>query len=579
MREPRFDVLFEPVQIGPVTARNRFFQVPHCNGMGYRDPTAHAHMRGIKAEGGWAVVCTEEVEIHASSEVAPFIEGRLWDDRDIPMHARLCEQVHAHGSLAGIELCYNGIAAPNRYSRISPMAPSALPVKWNDPVQARAMTKADIADVRRWHRQAVARSLEAGYDIVYVYAGHNLSIVQHFLSRRYNQRSDEYGGSIENRTRLMREVLEDTLAEAEGRAGVVCRIAVDEMIGARGLERSRDRGGAGAGRRAARLLGLHAGVVARRFGHLAVPGGGRPGALRARAEGADHEAGGRRRPVHLAGHDGADDPRRRAGHDRGGTAVDRGPVPAGQAGGGPLRGHPRVHRLQHLRVRRLHDLADPLHPEPEHGRGVAPRLAPGADPPQPERCAGAGGGRRAGRPGGGDDARPPRLRGGAGRGRRRAGRAGGARGAAAGAGRVDPGAGLPQGAAGAARQRRARLQQHARCRGGRVLRLRPRGRRDRRRLAAGRRRPLAHAPDRAGSVVAGSDTRRSDVRQAARGRARCHLRRRPLLHGRGAGRAAGLGRAEGDAGDAVGPRLGVGRSHHGTGADPGAADGRWASSC
>ena len=74
MREPRFDVLFEPVQIGPVTARNRFFQVPHCNGMGYRDPTAHAHMRGIKAEGGWAVVCTEEVEIHASSEVAPFIE-------------------------------------------------------------------------------------------------------------------------------------------------------------------------------------------------------------------------------------------------------------------------------------------------------------------------------------------------------------------------------------------------------------------------------------------------------------------------------------------------------------------------
>src|SRR3954453_23969488 len=110
MRDSRFDVLFEPVQIGPVTARNRFFQVPHCNGMGYRDPTAHAHMRGIKAEGGWAVVCTEEVEIHASSEAAPFIEGRLWGDRDIPMHARLCEQVHAHGSLAGIELCYNGIA-------------------------------------------------------------------------------------------------------------------------------------------------------------------------------------------------------------------------------------------------------------------------------------------------------------------------------------------------------------------------------------------------------------------------------------------------------------------------------------
>jgi dimethylamine/trimethylamine dehydrogenase len=238
MREPRFDVLFEPVPIGPVTARNRFFQVPHCNGMGYRDPSAHAYMRGVKAEGGWAVVCTEEVEIHPTAEVSPYIEGRLWDDRDIPMHALLCDQVHAHGSLAGIELCHNGIAASNRYSRIPPVAPSALPVKWNDPVQARAMTPADIGDLRRWHRQAVVRSLDAGYDIVYVYAGHNLSTLQHFLSRRYNHREDDYGGAIENRVRLLREVLEDTLEVCDGRAGVVCRIAVDEMIGDRGLERA-----------------------------------------------------------------------------------------------------------------------------------------------------------------------------------------------------------------------------------------------------------------------------------------------------------------------------------------------------
>ena len=194
-------------------------------------------MRGIKAEGGWAVVCTEEVEIHPSAEVSPYIEGRLWDDRDIPMHALLCEQVHVHGSLAGIELCHNGIAASNRYSRIPPVAPSALPVKWNDPVQARRMTPADIADLRRWHGQAVRRSLEAGYDIVYVYAGHNLSTLQHFLSRRYNHRDDDYGGSIANRVRLLREVLEDTLELCAGRAGVVCRIAVDEMIGDRGLQR------------------------------------------------------------------------------------------------------------------------------------------------------------------------------------------------------------------------------------------------------------------------------------------------------------------------------------------------------
>src|SRR6266581_4793961 len=73
VRDPRFDVLFEPVPIGPVTARNRFFQVPHCNGMGYRDPAAQAYMRQVKAEGGWAVVCTEQVEIHPTSDITPFI--------------------------------------------------------------------------------------------------------------------------------------------------------------------------------------------------------------------------------------------------------------------------------------------------------------------------------------------------------------------------------------------------------------------------------------------------------------------------------------------------------------------------
>ena len=82
-RDPRFDILFEPVKIGPVTAKNRFFQVPHCNGMGYLRPKSLAAMRGIKAEGGWGVVCTEEVYIHPSSECDPLVEGRLWDDDDI----------------------------------------------------------------------------------------------------------------------------------------------------------------------------------------------------------------------------------------------------------------------------------------------------------------------------------------------------------------------------------------------------------------------------------------------------------------------------------------------------------------
>ena len=162
MRDPRYDVLFEPVALGPVTARNRFFQVPHCNGMGHRDPTAHAVMRGVKAEGGWAVVCTEEVEIHPTSDVGGFIEGRLWDDADIPAHERLVEQVHAHGSLAGIELVHSGMASGNLYGRIPPLGPSHLPVTGHEPIQARRMSTDDIRDLRRRHRLAVRRSLAGG---------------------------------------------------------------------------------------------------------------------------------------------------------------------------------------------------------------------------------------------------------------------------------------------------------------------------------------------------------------------------------------------------------------------------------
>ena len=70
-RDPRYDVLFEPVKIGPVTARNRFYQVPHCSGMGHVHPHAEAAMRGVKAEGGWAVISTQECDIHPTSDIMP----------------------------------------------------------------------------------------------------------------------------------------------------------------------------------------------------------------------------------------------------------------------------------------------------------------------------------------------------------------------------------------------------------------------------------------------------------------------------------------------------------------------------
>jgi dimethylamine/trimethylamine dehydrogenase len=238
MRDPRYDILFTPMRIGPVTAKNRFFQVPHCNGMGHAMPLAHAAMRETKAEGGWAVIATEECEIHPSGDVSPYVEARLWDDRDIPALALMCDKVHAHGALAAVELTHNGPTASNLYSREVLIAPSHQPSKYGYPAQARAMDRQDIANYRRWHRDAALRGMRAGMDIVYVYAAHDLSLAMHFLQRRRNHRSDEYGGTLENRVRLLREVLEDTKDAVGHRCAVAIRFATEELLGSTGVERA-----------------------------------------------------------------------------------------------------------------------------------------------------------------------------------------------------------------------------------------------------------------------------------------------------------------------------------------------------
>jgi dimethylamine/trimethylamine dehydrogenase len=230
-RQPDHDILFQPIRIGPVTAPNRFYQVPHCNGMGHARPRALAKLRGMKAEGGWGVVCTEEVEIHPSSDISPFLEGRLWDDQDIPALRLMTDAVHAHGSLAGIQLVHNGLHAPNLNTRIVPMGPSAGVVDTLHPLQSRAMDKADIRNLRRWHREAALRAKRAGFDLVYAYAGHGYSMPHHFLSRRFNQRTDEYGGSVANRVRLLRELIEDAKEAVGDTCGVVLRLAVHEFFG------------------------------------------------------------------------------------------------------------------------------------------------------------------------------------------------------------------------------------------------------------------------------------------------------------------------------------------------------------
>jgi dimethylamine/trimethylamine dehydrogenase len=98
------------------------------------------------------------------------------------------------------------------------------------------MDRADIRNVRRWHVDAARRAQRACFDLIYVHAANDLSILMHFLSRRRNPRGDAYGGSLENRARPFREVLEETQEAAGDSCAVVVRFAVDELCGPEGIE-------------------------------------------------------------------------------------------------------------------------------------------------------------------------------------------------------------------------------------------------------------------------------------------------------------------------------------------------------
>lgn len=223
------DILFDPVAIGPVTAPNRFYAVPHATGHGFAQPLGAIALKEMKARGGWGVVSTMLTEAAPDSDMANHMMERIWDPVYEPLHARTVERIHAHGALAAIEIGHGGMRSRNFTTGLAVPGPSDLPILRPEvPVQARAMDLTDIAAFRAAHRGAVARAVRAGYDIVYVYAAHDLSLLSHFLSVRTNFRADAYGGSLENRARLLREVLQDTLEVAAGKAAVAIRFSVHE---------------------------------------------------------------------------------------------------------------------------------------------------------------------------------------------------------------------------------------------------------------------------------------------------------------------------------------------------------------
>ena len=309
-----------------------------------------------------------------------------------------------------------------------------------------------------------------------------------------------------------------------------------------GLRGSREGRGRGRGRPAGGDTGP-LGFLPRRVGErqpdLTLRRGGRARAVSRGSQAPHHEAGGGGGTLHVPGSHGGGHPKRARRPDRLRAALDLRSLPAPEGGGRADRGHPRMHRLQYLRLGRLHDVADPLHPESDDGRGVAAGLASGVHPApgvgeaRARRGGGSGGTR------GGPGPRQARLCRHPGREGERARRPGEAGEPPAGSRGLEPGCRVPGRAAPQAPQRRGLFRFGARRGGGPRVRGAARGARHRREMAVRRgRAPLdaANARRRGGG---GADPRRPHGRAHAGGTTGPRMGRRPLLHGWGAGRAVG----------------------------------------
>ncbi len=211
--------LFEPLRIKGVEFRNRIIVSPMCeysSDDGFANDWHLVHL-GSRAVGGAALVFTEATAVSPEGRISPDDLG-IWKDEHIDFLKRIVSIIHEQGAVAGIQLAHAGrkasVDAPWRGGKVLsdeqrgwlPVAPSAVPFKEGDKIP-HELTKDDINKIVNDFRDATVRALKCGFKVVEIHAAHGYLINQ-FYSSVSNLRTDEYGGSFENRIRLLLEIVE-----------------------------------------------------------------------------------------------------------------------------------------------------------------------------------------------------------------------------------------------------------------------------------------------------------------------------------------------------------------------------------
>lgn len=216
--------IFSTYRLGDVSLKNRIVMAPMCTYSctaqdGTVHPWHHVHY-GSRALGQVAMIILEATAVSATGRISQRDLG-LWDDKHISGMIKLAETIKANGSVAGIQLNHAGRKAGLAEAGL---APSALAFNEDYPVP-QEMSSADIRRIVADFQAAAGRAREAGFEVIEIHAAHGYLLNQ-FLSPLVNQRSDQYGGSAENRYRLLKEVI--AAAKTEWQGPLLVRISAEE---------------------------------------------------------------------------------------------------------------------------------------------------------------------------------------------------------------------------------------------------------------------------------------------------------------------------------------------------------------
>ncbi|WP_158847051.1 NADH:flavin oxidoreductase/NADH oxidase [Saccharothrix deserti] len=234
--------LFSPLTLRTVTLPNRIAVSPMCQYSAKEGHPNEWHLvhLGSRAIGGAGLVLTEAAAVQAIGRISPDDAG-LWDDAHIASWRPIVDFIHAHGAVAGVQLAHAGrkasVYAPFAPQRggvadadggWTPVAPSAEPFHENYRVPTE-LDAAGIAQVVADFAAAARRAVEAGFKVVEVHAAHGY-LLHEFLSPLSNHRTDAYGGSLENRTRLAREVTAAVREAVGEEVPVFVRISATDWV-------------------------------------------------------------------------------------------------------------------------------------------------------------------------------------------------------------------------------------------------------------------------------------------------------------------------------------------------------------